>query len=41
MTALTQVAYLGPIYSYSYLASREHFGDTAEFVSCNDNRRSV
>jgi chorismate mutase/prephenate dehydratase len=32
MTALTQVAYLGPIYSYSYLASREHFGDTAEFV---------
>lgn len=32
MTALTQVAYLGPIYSYSYLASREHFVDTAEFI---------
>ena len=32
MTALTQVAYLGPIYSYSYLASREHFGNDAEFV---------
>jgi len=32
MTAPTQVAYLGPIYSYSYLASREHFGNDAEFV---------
>ena len=32
MTALTQVAYLGPIYSYSYLASREHFGNQAEFI---------
>ncbi|MCS5631381.1 MAG: prephenate dehydratase [Pirellulaceae bacterium] len=32
MTALTQVAYLGPIYSYSYLASREHFGNQAQFV---------
>jgi chorismate mutase/prephenate dehydratase len=32
MTALTQVAYLGPIYSYSYLASREHFGNDAEFI---------
>lgn len=32
MTALPQVAYLGPIYSYSYLASREHFGDTSKFV---------
>ena len=32
MTAQTKVAYLGPIYSYSYLASREHFGDSTEFV---------
>jgi len=35
MTTLIQVAYLGPIYSYSYLASLEHFGDTAEFVPVN------
>ena len=35
MTAPTQVAYLGPIYSYSYLASLEHFGHTAEFVPVN------
>ena len=35
MTALTQVAYLGPIYSYSYLASREHFGETADFIPVN------
>lgn len=26
------VAYLGPIYSYSYLAAVEHFGQAAEFV---------
>jgi len=32
MTAPIQVAYLGPIYSYSYLASLEHFGDSADFV---------
>jgi chorismate mutase / prephenate dehydratase len=32
MTAQIQVAYLGPIYSYSYLASLEHFGNTAEYV---------
>ena len=32
MIPLTQVAYLGPIYSYSYLASQQHFGDSAEFV---------
>ena len=35
MTASTQVAYLGPIYSYSYLASLEHFGATTEFVPVN------
>jgi len=35
MTSLTKVAYLGPIYSYSYLASVEHFRDTAEYVPVN------
>ncbi|MBT4691881.1 MAG: prephenate dehydratase [Planctomycetaceae bacterium] len=35
MTALPQVAYLGPIYSYSYLASQEHFGKSTEFVPVN------
>ena len=35
MTTLTQVAYLGPIYSYSYLASLEHFGEATEFIPVN------
>ena len=35
MTTSTRVAYLGPIYSYSYLASLEHFGKSAEFVPVN------
>jgi chorismate mutase/prephenate dehydratase len=35
MIPLIQVAYLGPIYSYSYLASQQHFGDSAEFVPVN------